>query len=333
MTETLKTLLLPFDKGTLDEPSPDREFAFINARPLPGGIYRDCLTCEQSFRPDFLRLEQAGYGATPRFEDQPAEIRSGALMLIGRSRMRNEIDLRLAWSLVSDGGTIVIAGAKNDGIASLRKWASQHVEIAGSLSKHHGVVFWFSKNSETSPFPPVDADARNGVAEPGVFSADAPDPGSILLAEHFSADISGDVADFGAGWGYLSSALIGSSAKPATIACYEADWRALDACQTNVGAVAGDLPVSFHWTDLLNEPVTRRFDWVIMNPPFHVGRAADPKLGQTFIELAASSLKKGGRLLMVANQNLPYEKSLERYFASVTKLREEGGFKVFLARR
>nr|WP_282097883.1 methyltransferase [Brucella pituitosa] len=34
-------------------------------------------------------------------------------------------------------------------------------------------------------------------------------------------------------------------------------------------------------------------------------------LGQTFIAAAASRLKTGGRLLMVANRQLPYEATLK----------------------
>ena len=75
------------------------------------------------------------------------------------------------------------------------------------------------------------------------------------------------------------------------------------------------------------------YDWVIMNPPFHSGRAAEPALGQRFIEVASSTLPRGGRLLMVANRNLPYEQILEKTFRRVEKLSERDGFKVFEANK
>ena len=65
--------------------------------------------------------------------------------------------------------------------------------------------------------------------------------------------------------------------------------------------------IGFFWHDLAAETVTRRYDAVVMNPPFHRGRAADPALGQAMIGKAAAALTPGGRLLMVANRQLPYE--------------------------
>ena len=55
-------------------------------------------------------------------------------------------------------------------------------------------------------------------------------------------------------------------------------------------------------------------DAVVMNPPFHEGRKADPELGQAFIEAAAGMLGAKGKLYMVANRHLPYEETLERLF-------------------
>lgn len=59
-----------------------------------------------------------------------------------------------------------------------------------------------------------------------------------------------------------------------------------------------------------------------MNPPFHEGRVTDVSLGQSFIAAAASRLKPGGRLLMVANRQLPYELTLKGLFKTVTLLEE-----------
>ena len=51
------------------------------------------------------------------------------------------------------------------------------------------------------------------------------------------------------------------------------------------------------------------------------------------IRVASHALKPGGQLFMVANRQLPYERTLAQAFSKVTKLREEQGFKVFWARR
>ena len=56
-----------------------------------------------------------------------------------------------------------------------------------------------------------------------------------------------------------------------------------------------------------------------------------PELGKRFIEVAASTLPSGGRLLMVANRNLPYERTLNEKFRTTQLLAERDGFKVFEA--
>ena len=52
-----------------------------------------------------------------------------------------------------------------------------------------------------------------------------------------------------------------------------------------------------------------------MNPPFHTSRAADPALGQGFINpQLARNLTRNGNLWMVANRHLPYEVTLNETF-------------------
>ena len=89
----------------------------------------------------------------------------------------------------------------------------------------------------------------------------------------------------------------------------------------------------FFWLDLVGEKIERKYDLIVMNPPFHQGRAAEPGLGQAMIKAASSGLKPGGQLLMVANRGLPYDQALKASFKEVRELRNEGGFRVFSARR
>ncbi|WP_163277808.1 methyltransferase, partial [Klebsiella aerogenes] len=82
-------------------------------------------------------------------------------------------------------------------------------------------------------------------------------------------------------------------------------------------AGASELPLSFHWHDVNGEAITEIYDTIVMNPPFHAGRSADPTMGQGFIAAAAKRLKPGGRLLLVANRQMPYEAALKSLFRSV----------------
>lgn len=340
MADYRDTLLLPFEKGMLDPPTEQGTWAVLNAQLLPpqDDWSTGALICEQAFRPDYLNLQNAGFRVEPVLELKKGL--SGCLILASRSRAVNERNIVRAWNALKPGGVLVFAGDKNSGVQPMRKWVGARTEIAGSLSKHHAVAFWSlrgecgecgvgGEGGEDNSFqvPPAWPLADGYVTAPGVFSADGPDDGSKLLVEHFNQRIRGKVADFGAGWGFLADQLLSRSDAIDQLDLFEADWRALQAAKQNVTFDSA----TYHWTDLTREAPRGPYDWVIMNPPFHAGRAAEPGIGQQFIAAAAACLPSGGRLLMVANLNLPYERTLETLFAKVTPLDKRDGFKVLEA--
>src|SRR5690606_11932924 len=61
------------------------------------------------------------------------------------------------------------------------------------------------------------------VTEAGIFSADGIDPGSALLAEKLPAHLRGKVADLGAGWGFLTAAVLKRCQKVGRVDLFEAD--------------------------------------------------------------------------------------------------------------
>ena len=328
----IKTIVLPFEKSLIPLSADDRG-VFFNAAVLPNSPvdWTGALICEQGFRSDFLGLEQAGFEVGPDLQPVKADF---ALIRLDRHKQVNWNNLVRASAFVKPGGTIVIAGAKTDGIASVRKRVQKTVPVSGSLSKHHAVAFWF----ENQPGA-WDAEASNPAApegyvtRPGMFSYDRVDPGSALLAPCFKGRVSGNVADFGAGWGYLACELADQEHRLSSLELYEADWHALRAAEENLGQRVTELRTNFFWHDLVLEPVTRTYDCIIMNPPFHAGRAAQPEIGQRFISAASGALRKGGRLLMVANRHLPYEQTLAKKFRRVQPLIEDANFKVVEAIR
>ena len=253
-------------------------------------------------------------------------------MLLGRSRRLNEYQIARAWKSIPKGCRLIVAGNKTDGIESARKWFASHQEITDSFSKYHAKVFWSEKRSDES-LPTVELEVvvdGYKLAE-GMFAAKGPDKGSLLLSDHFSDRIRGRVADLGAGWGFLSASLMNASQYISRLDLFEADFESLRAARENLEGAATQM--TYNWIDVVFEFQKAPYDWVIMNPPFHAGRAAEPEIGQRFIEVAASTLVGGGRLLMVANRNLPYEETLERNFRRFELLDEQDGFKVIEALR
>ncbi|MEM7215791.1 MAG: class I SAM-dependent methyltransferase [Pseudomonadota bacterium] len=313
------------------QPGSKDGWLFHNASPIPDldEAWKQSVSCSQGFRPEYLRLQDQGYSVTPEFSSDEKRY-SGALFLTGRNRRWNEHQIAQIWRQLGPSGRIIVAGSKTDGIGAIRKWFSRYANVNDSISKYHSVVFWADKVPETE-IPAVEISRQSGGFEfaDGMFSSDGPDAGSKLLTEHFDRRIGGKVADLGAGWGYLSAELLKKSDKVMEIDLFEADHASLEAARRNLTDL--EQCGTFHWCDVTTEFPRKPYDWVIMNPPFHSGRAVDPELGKKFIEVAASTLPRGGRLLMVANRNLPYERTVSTKFRNFEKLTERDGFKVIEA--
>jgi 16S rRNA (guanine1207-N2)-methyltransferase len=165
-------------------------------------------------------------------------------------------------------------------------------------------------------------------SQPGVFSWDRPDPGSVRLLEVLPA-LHGAGADLGCGIGLLARAVL-ASPKVKALTCADVDGRAVACAEHNLD----DARVKLVWTDL-RRPLEglSDLDFVVMNPPFHDAGAEDRALGAGFIAAAAAMLRKGGACWVVANRHLPYEAALAAAFATVAVRAEGGGYKVFEARK
>jgi 16S rRNA (guanine1207-N2)-methyltransferase len=335
--ESLKTLFHPFEAGVLAAPASGARALFLGAESgfrLPES-WQAPIHAVQGFRPDFRALERMGLASVaPQAE---GEAYATALVLAGRHRGLNELRIADAIERTVPGALILIAGSKGDGIASLRKRLGGLIIIEGSLPKYHCLAFWFHRPSGDEAAKVLRAANPSMLVEgrfhtaPGMFSFDRVDGGSNLLANHLPDDLRGHVADFCAGWGYLSAEVLARCPGIAALDLYEADFEALEAAKKNL-AGAGFGP-RFFWHDLLGEPVGERYDAIVMNPPFHRARATEPEIGAGMVRAAAKALKPGGRLFMVANRQLPYEPVLAAAFSSHGEIARDGMFKVFSARR
>lgn len=332
----LKTLFHPFEAEAVSLPRKGERVLFLGAEPgfhPPEGFDAD-LHLVQGFRPHFRALQGAGFTVTPRPEGGGFD---AALVLAGRHRGQNEWRIAKAIECVRPGGSIVVAGAKDDGIASLRKRIDDLVPLDGHLPKHHGIAFWLHRPADVAAAAALRAAnpallvKKKFRTAPGMFSFDKIDAGSRLLVDNLPGDLRGSVADFCAGWGYVAAEVAARSPGISALDLYEADFDALEAAKGNIGNTAAE--PKFFWIDLLSEPVERRYDAIAMNPPFHRSRAAEPEIGVGMIRTAVKALKPGGRLFMVANRQLPYEPVLAAAFSSHAEIARDGMFKVFAARR
>lgn len=275
-------------------------------------------------RPDFEDFEARGFdcGVAP-------EGRYGAALIeIPRAKAEARALIALAASVTD--GPVVVDGTKTDGIESALKEMRKRTAVSGPINKAHGKLFWFDSAVDLADWMPSGPAAIEAgfVTAPGVFSADGIDPASRYLADHLPQQIGAHVVDLGAGWGYLSARALERD-NIARIDLVEASHAALECARQNVT----DARAQLHWADALHWEPDARPDAVIMNPPFHTGRSADPKLGTAFIAAAARLLKPQGQLWMVANRHLPYERHLAELFAETNEIAGDNKFKLLHARR
>ncbi|MCU9838699.1 methyltransferase [Ruegeria sp. WL0004] len=278
----------------------------------------------QPFRPHHDHFARLGFDTVARSEAPCTD----AIVFLPRAKAQ-------ARAMVADAcrrasGVVVVDGAKTDGIDSLLKDIRKRVAVEGPLSKAHGKIFWFrADGADFSDWAAPEAQEVEGFrTAPGVFSADGIDPASALLLAALPKKPGKVIADLGAGWGYLSAGLLSREGVKA-VHLVEADHAALECARVNV-----DEPrAHFHWSDALTWKAPENIDTVVMNPPFHTGRAAEPELGQGFIAAAARLLVASGQLWMVANRHLPYEAALSRHFAQVAEVAGDARFKVLHASR
>lgn len=289
-----------------------------------GALPKDRVTVLTGFRPDQDHFSGLGFSVAP------ASPYAAGLVFLPRAKALAHAMLAQAMQQVVPGGPVVLDGQKTDGIDSLiRDLRAAGLTLGEPLSKAHGKAVVLAAGQalpvgwDAGPVP-----AKDGFwTAPGVFSADGPDAGSVLLAQALPPDLPARVADLGAGWGYLTRAIL---ARPSVreVDAVEAEAAALDCARLAID----DARVAWHWADVRSFRPARPWGAVVMNPPFHTTRAAEPDLGLAFIRAAHQGLGHDGALWLVANRQLPYEAGLKALFRKVETLTESTAYKVIHAK-
>ena len=289
-------------------------------------------TIVQAMRTDHDALAARGFALVPTLADlsRNAPAPRSAVVFLPRARALARARIAAAAAALPAGACLWIDGQKTDGIDSMLKELRGLAPVDDVQSRAHGKIFRVTVPGGgwlPADWTATDMELPGGyVTRPGVFSADGVDPASELLAAHLPAKMPTRVVDLGAGWGWLAAQVL---ARPGVEALHlvEADADALACARRNVA----DPRARFHWADATSFTLPEPVNGVVMNPPFHDGRAADPKLGARFIRAAASLLTGAGRLWMVANRHLPYEAALAEHFADVAEIGGDNRFKIISA--
>ncbi|MEX1310888.1 MAG: methyltransferase [Candidatus Sulfomarinibacteraceae bacterium] len=324
------------DPGVL-EPVPTLEVYDHAAVAETGGI------AVLPHRGRWLRAREAGLPAVGWFDDSTGGPYRQAVVHLQKGRAATEEGLAEAWDRLAPGGRLLLVGGNDLGIKSAVKRLAGELgapaEIAANRARAR-VACW-RREGETAPVRPFVASVRVVTADdrfelrsaPGVFSADAVDPGTALLLEHLEhLDPPTTVFDPGCGLGVLGlSALRRWPGSRALLA--DVDHRAV-ACAAGSAADLGlEDRVEISWWDATGDPAPSiTCDLALVNPPFHSGVPVDLQPARAIFRVLDAILDRGGRALVVANRTLPWERDLGG-IGTLTHLVDARGYKILQVRR
>jgi 16S rRNA (guanine1207-N2)-methyltransferase len=268
------------------------------------------------------------------------------LALLPKGRAVWEQTVLDAAQLLRTGGGLYLAGANRAGIKSAARYVQQVFGRVDVLAYRGGCRVLRAVKADDIPIPTSDYYAWRTleaqvadqtieyVAKPGLFAWKQLDDGTRLLIEallQHPLDETSSVLDIGCGAGILTLVAARQVWNGQAVGV-DVDCRAVQATHrtlahngiSNARAFAGDC------TESVAECT---FDAVVTNPPFHQKQATTYVVAEQIIRDAARILGRSGRLYLVANRFLKYERLIEQAFGHAHLLRETKSFRVWYAEK
>lgn len=255
-----------------------------------------------------------------------------------------------AFRILRVGGSCYIAGATNEGIKTAAGTLERVFGSERTLERDSGHRLLVATKRDASPREPSELDSPyldpdtfheydaelagrtlRVSTRPGVFSFDHLDEATAILSTVMEVRAGEHVLDIGCGAGALGT-LAGLQNGDARVLMLDADVEAVRSAE-RTARMAGLANAEARTSDVGAAVRGERFDVVVTNPPFHVGKATDLNVPMQFIRDAWDALQPGGRMYLVANRTLPYERAVEARFGAVETVHDGVRFKVLKARR
>ncbi len=282
------------------------------------------------------RFARGGFSATPWPPDGPF---GSVLLRLPRSKEALAMALHAGAGVLERGGTVLVYGAKDEGIASATGPMEEVLSEVDTLGvggrcrvlqgrkmkeleglrrtlgdwKQRGIPAW-----EGLPGP--------WISYPGVFAHGRLDPGTRRLLEVLPGLHPGDrVLDYGCGSGVVGAVAL--HREPGIeLHLLDIDAIALEAARENVPGGITTLG------DGLSEVGPASFHHLLSNPPFHRGKDEDPEMLRVFVREAGRVLRPGGGLTFVTQRRIPLDDVLGSSFKDVNLLARDSTFVVWQAR-
>jgi len=291
----------------------------------------------------YLDARESKLPARGWFDDSTQGPYQQVVVHLQKGRAATEEGLFEAWSRLSPGGRLLLTGGNELGVKSAVKRLAgdldQPAEIVANRARAR-VACWRREGS-TAPGRPVVAPIQVSTGSdhfelrsaPGIFSADAVDPGTALLLEHLDGlNPPKAVFDPGCGLGVLGlSALRRWPDSRALLA--DVDHRAVKCAKGSAANLDLENRTEILWWDATREPApSLRCDLALVNPPFHSGVPVDLQPARKIFRALDKVLDRGGRALIVANRTLPWEHDL-REIGALRILEDARGYKILELRK
>ena len=261
------------------------------------------------------------------------------------------ISLRTIWNAferLRPNGTFYLAGGNDEGIKTYLKHAAElfgnltvidyqkgsRIAVCRKPEAVTAVPEAFQSEEVTShDFHRFTTTVRGReltiCSRPGVFSWDRLDDATAVLLEKIEIDPDDTVLDLGCGSGAIGM-VAASIASRGSAVLVDVDIDAVDSASATVHA-NGVANATVQASDALAAVRNQRFTAVLTNPPFHLGKNTDYAMVQAFMQGAAAVLEPTGRMDLVANKFLPYEKYIATFFGAYEIVHQDNRFKVIRA--
>lgn len=294
------------------------------------------LRAVESSAPALAVLQAAGLSPVAAMPGDALERAATVTLILAGDKGNAYTQAQVSWAhaCTPPGGTLYLAGDKDKGFDRYVRLASAAFGSGETIGRDGGmrVAKLVRRPGPTPPIPSAEHYQHDGievVALPGVFSAAKVDKATALLLHTLDKlELNGKtVLDLGCGAGLIGA---WAAKRGATVTLADADLSSVRSAEQTLAAnhLSGEVIHS----DVDAELGERRFDFILANPPFHVGRGMVLDVAAEFLATAQRRLSVGGAAYYVANDFLPYEKLLSSW-ANVSEVAREQGFKVLRAER
>ncbi len=296
-----------------------------------------------------FQLENLSINKEISWQEDKSESLAVALICLPKGRKLLRRWLLQCWQGLRPGGKLYLAGANREGIQPALQDA-QDLFGPGSILgyKKGNRIARFIKSHQPGDPPawaeeagiasgtwqvlevPISDRLLRLVSLPGVFSSEQLDEGTAMLLGQLRIEPGEQVVDVGCGYGAIgiAAALRGAG----QVDLVDVNMLAVAAANENIRlhqiACARAFP-----GDILRWAADGSYDLVVSNPPFHSGHAVDYQVAQAFIQDSWRVLRSGGRLLLVANRFIRYDRLLLATFGQVSVLTESGKYHVLQSER